>query len=189
MDLFQVPGFLEKEMRSFVVGSNPFFCPYEFLFPYFYCMNYLDTPDHLAALLRVLPPDQPPVFGTLTPQHMVEHLSFVLGFSNGLRSAQLTVSPEKSAVFKAKFILGPDPFPKGVQLERGNTALPSLVYGNPEDAIEALLQAIADFHRYFNEFPDAKPVHPFFGPMSKDEWRTSHHKHITHHLQQFNLIP
>lgn len=151
-------------------------------------MNYLDSPNTVASLLRALPPDQLPVFGTLTPQHMVEHLSFVLGFSSGLRTAQQTVSPEKSAIYKAKFILGPDPFPKGVQLERGNITLPPLSHPDMDAAVDGLLIAIETFHRYFEDHPEAAPVHPFFGPMSHAEWRVSHNKHFTHHLQQFNLI-
>ena len=34
--------------------------------------------------------------------------------------------------------------------------------------------------------PRAKgPEHPFFGPLSNDEWNTLQCKHISHHLKQF----
>jgi hypothetical protein len=50
-------------------------------------------------------------------------------------------------------------------------------------------QGLIDLVKKFTDGPDVitKVPHPFFGPMTVDEWNTLQVKHLDHHLRQFGV--
>ena len=57
-----------------------------------------------------------------------------------------------------------------------------------ETAKKKLLDARADYLKYFKQNPDAKTKNVVFGELNKFEWYLLERKHLNHHFEQFNLI-
>lgn len=151
-------------------------------------INFSDK-EQVSQLLMRLQADAQPVFGIMTPQHMVEHLAFTVRFSNGKAPQQHHYPAEKEAKIKAYICYTDNPLTIGFRapvLPVGE--LIPLRYDNLPDAIGNLLQEISDFENYFRENSSERPVNPAMGELDQSEWRTFHNKHFTHHFRQFNLI-
>ncbi len=150
-------------------------------------INIQDREDIFKKLDR-LGKDDIPVFGRMSAQHMVEHLSFTVMMSNGKLPHALYYSKEKADKIREYTIhtdkeiivgfrapmLPPDPVP---------LKNPSL-----EAAKQQLKQELTAFDKYFASDPLARPTNPTMGPLLFDEWLIFHSKHFTHHFKQFNLL-
>lgn len=143
---------------------------------------------HLLSLLAQLDEKRNPLFGILTPQHMIEHLQMVVSVSNGRTIMECRLPPEKVDFIKATYLTSENEMPKGVKFPGSKDTLPELQHANIPTAIRALMQEILAFHDHFRAHPDHKPVHPYFGSLDYQEWMRLHNKHFVHHFKQFELL-
>lgn len=143
--------------------------------------------ESIFDLLYKLQPDTQPVFGIMTPQHMVEHLSLVMRFSNGKLPQRLYYRTEKAEKFKQFTIYSDRELIPGFKAPMLSEELYSLTNSSLTDAIEELKQEISDFDAYFKMHPHKKPISPTIGELDFSEWVIFHNKHILHHLKQFSL--
>ena len=138
-------------------------------------------------LLNKLDPQQKPLWGKMTPQHMVEHLILAVQMSNGKLKLECFNPPEKIPTLK-RFLMSNRPMPKGfVNPVIGPDNLP-LNYSSLDESKKKLEEEIEDYYRLFEENPDVRPVNVTFGELNKEEWDVFHKKHFTHHLSQFGLL-
>ena len=138
--------------------------------------------------LKSLTNETKPLWGTMTPQHMVEHLVRAVQSSNGsFAFTEFMTPPEKVPILK-RFMFRTRPFPKNFVNTVIGEGLKPLVYSDLDSGKEELLKEIDDFHKYFKSNPEAKPINATFGPLTYEEWIAFHNKHFTHHLTQFGLI-
>ncbi len=138
-------------------------------------------------LLNKLDPQQKPLWGKMTPQHMVEHLILAVQMSNGKLKLECSNQPDKILTLK-RFLMSSRPMPKGfVNPVIGPDNLP-LNYSSLDEAKNKLEEEIEDYYRFFEENPDVRPVNVTFGELNKEEWDVFHKKHFTHHLSQFGLL-
>jgi len=146
-------------------------------------VDFLDK-EKLRSSLLSLHPNKKAVFGKMTPQQMIEHLSFILELSFGKVKFESFVSDEKSS--KRKLFLDTER-----ELEIGFKA--SLLSNEPrkekfeniEKAIDNLIDTIEAFLAFYKT---PKTVnHPFFGTLDFESWKKFHRKHFTHHFKQFDL--
>ena len=143
--------------------------------------------DQFLNKLSILQPDQKPLWGKMTPQHMVEHLILSLQMSNGKLNLKCISQPENLPSLK-RFLLSERVLPKDyINPYIGPNLLP-LKYSGLEEAVEYLEKEIEIYNKFFKLNPDAKNVHVIFGELNKQEWDRFHSKHLTHHLEQFNLL-
>lgn len=146
--------------------------------------NINETIDRISKLTA----DTQPVFGSLTPQQMVEHLTMTIKASNGKIQATQRTSAEDGAKFKAGMIYTDMEFPMGIKTPTIPDGPPVYVNANIATAIEALKAELQDFEAYYANNPDASPVHARLGVLNHKEWLTFHGKHFTHHFKQFELV-
>ena len=143
--------------------------------------------DNYLTLLNKLDPQQKPLWGKMTPQHMVEHLILAVQMSNGKLKLECFNPPEKIPTLK-RFLMSNRPMPKGfVNPVIGPDNLP-LNYSSLDESKKKLEEEIEDYYRLFEENPDVRPVNVTFGELNKEEWDVFHKKHFTHHLSQFGLL-
>jgi len=143
--------------------------------------------NHFITKLNLLKPDQKPVWGKMSAQHMVEHLILAVKMGNGKLKFECINPPEKLPTLK-NFLMSNRPMPKGfVNPVIGQENLP-LNYSSLDEATSKIKEEVEDYYRFFEENPDAKPVNATFGELSKNEWDHFHKKHFTHHLGQFGLL-
>ena len=143
----------------------------------------------LESMLANLKPDTVPAFGTMTPQHMIEHLIDTVRFSNGVHPQELLSLTDAAEQLKQFFIYSDSELPTGVK----SPLLPSeglapLKQPNLAAAITQLVDELAAFDLYFQQNPSMSPINPFMGALIHDEWITFHNKLFGHLFKQFHLF-
>lgn len=139
--------------------------------------------------LDQLSSDKRPVFGLMTPQHMVEHLGMLFKISNGKIFTKLYQSEETAKRWKEVVIH------TAYELQPGFKApilpkekLTELNFDDLQTAKDFMMIEMGDFLTLHSENPHREILHPVLGNLNLDEWLIFHNKHLTHHFKQFELI-
>ncbi len=145
-------------------------------------------PNDPAVLDRIhkLHPSLAPVWGKMSAHQMICHLTDSFKLATGERKAGSVSNLFKRTVMKWGALYVPAPWPKGVptmpEMEQG-------VGGTPPKDFELdradLLSVIERFCKPGRSFDSVE--HPFFGPMTPDQWMRWGFLHTDHHLRQFGL--
>lgn len=151
-----------------------------------FMINILDRIS-VFKLLKELKSDSVPLFGKMTPQHMVEHLMLAISFSNG-RSPQPIMVDERVAKTIRHYTIHSDrEMSVGFKAPMLGEDLLPLAYPDLQTAIEHLQKELDLFDEYFIKNPNSKPISPVIGELDHKEWIIFHNKHFTHHFKQFGL--
>jgi len=137
--------------------------------------------------LAALRADQPPRWGRMSAQQMVEHLSWTFAGSNGRVQIECPTPEGQWASMKA-FLHSNRPAPPGFMNPVLAEGLPALQHPSVPAALAALKLELELFLAQERAHPDATHMHPLFGPLDLEEWSRTHFKHCVHHLLQFGLI-
>jgi len=141
--------------------------------------NYLDK----------LTKDTKPVWGTMTPQHMVEHLEFTFKIASGENQDFEVSTPENilekvhDSLYNHKQM--PRNFDAPSFLEKD---IEKLQHNNLSEAKQKLFESYDKFVAYFQENPESTIKNVVFGHLNKFEWDLFQTKHINHHFEQFGLL-
>jgi hypothetical protein len=124
-----------------------------------------------------------PLWGHMSVGGMVCHCADAFEVALGERTATASYQFQfEPAVLKQLSLTSPSNWPHGVptspEIKQGAGGTPP---GQFEDDIGRLLTVL---HR-FVDHPGPHPEHPYFGPMTADEWLRWGFLHIDHHLRQF----
>jgi oxepin-CoA hydrolase/3-oxo-5,6-dehydrosuberyl-CoA semialdehyde dehydrogenase len=136
---------------------------------------------------KLLTKEQKPIFGKMTPQHMLEHLIITLKLSSGRINLPIFEPTEVALNQKTSLLETDVKFPKGIQAPGSDGELPHLKLLSLEEAQIAFILALEQFQNYFEVSSVAEPIHPRFGALTAQEWRVFHRKHISHHFSQFGI--
>jgi len=150
-------------------------------------MSFIET--DLSTFLEVLgklDANTKPIWGNISAQRMVEHLTDSITMSRGLGEYHLIV-PEEKAVQLKQFLHTDKPMAQNVQVP---FALPDTALRNSDldDALDEFTIAWVDYEEDRDEDSEKLAVHPFYGNLNREEWLLVHSKHFTHHFKQFGLI-
>jgi oxepin-CoA hydrolase/3-oxo-5,6-dehydrosuberyl-CoA semialdehyde dehydrogenase len=136
--------------------------------------------------LKKLKVDQKPLWGKMTPQHMVEHLYKTIQASINEITLNIFSEERKIPILKKLFI-GDRALPKEFMNPAIGPDLLKLEFEDLNASIMELENILIRYEQYFNEHPSSKTVHPVFGHLTKPEWDIFHQKHFNHHFSQFGL--
>ena len=133
----------------------------------------------LVQRLQNLTPDTRPKWGKFDVPGMLCHLTDALDMALGT----LPTQPMNRKLFHhfplKHLIIYVFPFPKGAP------TAPELLRSTPGD-FDADRRRILELMDRLASVPAGKgPEHPFFGPLTSEEWNALQAKHIDHHLKQF----
>jgi oxepin-CoA hydrolase/3-oxo-5,6-dehydrosuberyl-CoA semialdehyde dehydrogenase len=145
-------------------------------------LNFLE----IEKLLSQLTSDQKPLWGKMTPQHMVEHLNKTVQSSINEIVLKVYTEERKIPVLKRLFF-GDRELPKEFMNPAIGPELMQLEFENLDNAIVELRNVLERYDKFFDDNPSAKTIHPIFGLLDKAEWDSFHQKHFKHHLSQFGL--
>lgn len=138
--------------------------------------------------LKSLKDDQQPLWGIMTPQHVVEHLVGSWRISNGRARVPQKLSDEEVEK-RRSFLFSNQVYPRNIAnptvKEQGNAPL---LKESLEAAIDQLEDEIAAFFDYHKQTPNAQEMHPVFGALDANGWLIFQTKHMTHHMTQFGLM-
>jgi hypothetical protein len=129
-----------------------------------------------------LTPDAERAWGRMSPHQMICHLSDGYRMSAGKRASRPVDTLLSRSVMRFIALHTPMTWPKSVPTieeadqERGGTH--PVEWGQD---CAGLLRLIDEFQAV------ARHPHPFFGPLTVDEWNVWAFRHADHHLRQFNV--
>ncbi len=136
--------------------------------------------------LRKLDPMTKGLWGKMSVQQMIEHMTDSLREANG-KTPQTIISPVDRLSAMKEFIMSEKEFrPNTKNSLMGETPLP-LRKLSMKEAIDELEIELKDFEKYFEKNPESIIVNPFFGELNFEEWIQLIHKHAMHHLRQFGV--
>ena len=144
--------------------------------------------DDLPLLLEKLKADQEPLWGLMTPQHMVEHLIVTYKMAIGRIKIPVVSKEEDWPRIKGYFFKD-SPMKRSVPSPTGKNELQPLRSASLEEAVAKLNKETEHFLSFVEEQPDFIANHPYGGPMTAVEWLLFNRKHIKHHCIQFGLLP
>lgn len=122
-----------------------------------------------------------PQWGKLDAPRMLCHLGDTLAMALGDIATQSANNKAFQRFPLKHLMLYVLPMPKGI------STAPELLTSQPGD-FEADRQRVVEMIERLAEAPHALgAVHPFFGPLTNEEWNGLQWKHICHHLKQFGL--
>ncbi|MCP5064206.1 MAG: hypothetical protein GY936_17335 [Ignavibacteriae bacterium] len=143
--------------------------------------------DYIKYLNKLSEKTQP-LWGEMTPQHMLEHLTKAVQSSNGELIFDECMNPKEKYPLLNRILLSSKTLPKHFVNTVVGKGLKPLIYNSLEDAKEKLILEINNFYKYFEAQENSKPMNVTFGPLGKEEWIVFHNKHFVHHFTQFGLI-
>ncbi|MGZ3864526.1 MAG: hypothetical protein ACXVPN_16545 [Bacteroidia bacterium] len=138
-------------------------------------------------LLKTLKADEKPLWGVLSAQGMVEHMTDSVGIAWERLKEPMQTPPE--LLEKARsFALSEKEFKPNTKNSYMSETPAPLRNANMQEAIQELENEIFLFtsHYKFNE--GATVVNPFFGTFNYEQWIHLLHKHAIHHLKQFSVL-
>lgn len=142
--------------------------------------------ETVLPILGKLEPNQQPLWGSMSAQRMVEHLTDLIQMSVGKGDFTIEI-PEEKIESMQRFIDSDKPMARGVEVALAPKNW-TLRNEELELAIDEFVENWISFEEFFEENPDATTIHPFYGALDEKKWRRMHSKHFTHHFQQFGLI-
>lgn len=143
------------------------------------------TLDTIVSKLEQLHADSKPLWGQMSAQRMVEHLTDTFILCRGNHSIPLQIPADK--VQRAQDFLKSDaPMPKDFNAIFAPSNEP-IRNSNFTEAIEELKTEWTKFIAFFEGHNNQKTLHPYFGELDFELWKRMHSKHITHHLEQFSI--
>jgi len=144
--------------------------------------------DNLETILfhiNQIEADQQPLWGTMSAQKMVEHLTDGVLAGSGKKEMTCPYEGEKLERSRA-FLLSDTPMPKEFKAHFVDDHAP-LRNAEFELAVDEFIEAWVDFEEYCESHPENQHIHPTFGSLTLQEWRWMHRKHFTHHFTQFGV--
>ena len=142
--------------------------------------------EQYMFLLEQINPNQEPLWGKMTYQHMLEHMMAAFQVSCQQQPVPCIHEPERVAKMQA-FLLTDIPFKENTKSPLLREALEPLIYSSVEEALQQLKEAM---NTYFNQYTiqeDALVFHPIFGTLDKKLNDALLYKHAVHHLKQFGV--
>jgi hydroxymethylglutaryl-CoA reductase len=144
------------------------------------------TLEKINTALNQLKVDAKPLWGKMSPQHMVEHLILTFRICNGTKEIEI-ITEDRLLPIQKRFLLSSRPLPKlFINPVIGENLLP-LEFESINTAQETLIFELTKYEEYFDLNPESKPAHPVFGYLNKSEWDVFHKKHFEHHFSQFGI--
>jgi oxepin-CoA hydrolase/3-oxo-5,6-dehydrosuberyl-CoA semialdehyde dehydrogenase len=146
------------------------------------------TEDYIKSAFAKMSADSKPNWGTMTPQHMLEHLEMSYRIASGEIQGFEVATPEEYLEKVAVTLWDFNKMPHNHKMPLlKDGALEELIHPDLETAKAKLLEARAEYLDFFKRNPKATHNNAVFGELNKYEWILLERKHVNHHFEQFNL--
>ena len=147
------------------------------------------TDASIEHCLSKLTEDAKPVWGSMTPQQMVEHLEYTYRIAAGEVQDFDVATPEKVLEKVAATLWDYNKMPKEYNFPLYEAGIqPALAHENLAFAKAALLKARQAYLNHYKKNPKTTTKNAVFGKLNKYEWYLMERKHLNHHFEQFNLL-
>jgi len=142
--------------------------------------------EFILTAVSALDPSQKPLWGEMSAQRMIEHLTDSIQVSNGKIELEM-VTPEDKLDRMISFLESDKPMARNIEVPFAVKNVP-LRHEEIELAIDELVEEWIDFEELYAAEVGLKIPHPYYGPLDFQQWLRLHTKHFSHHFEQFGLI-
>ncbi len=142
--------------------------------------------NKILPLLNSLNKDSKPLWGSMSAQRMIEHLSDTIDLALGKTTVKLEI-PEDRVDKAQAFLFSEHPMPKNFKVSFATEEM-KLRNDHISSAIQEFERKWKQFESFIDQNPGFSNLHPNFGELNKDQWIRLHRKHLTHHMEQFGLV-
>ncbi len=142
--------------------------------------------ETILPILDKLTADTKPLWGSMSAQRMVEHLTDTVKIATGENPQKLEIDEEKIPRMLA-FLDSDKPMAQNIEVPFAKLGT-ELRHEELELAIDELVDTLLHFEELYEDNPSLAEVHPFYGPLNYEQWTRLNAKHLTHHFTQFGLI-
>jgi oxepin-CoA hydrolase/3-oxo-5,6-dehydrosuberyl-CoA semialdehyde dehydrogenase len=147
------------------------------------------TNENIMQALSKLKSDSKALWGTMSAQHMLEHLEYTYHIASGKIQDFEIKTPEKILEKVHATLYNYQKMPREFEFPLNEESqITKLKHESLEVAKEKMLEARQDYLDFFKENPEAKLKNAVFGMMNKFEWYLLDRKHLNHHFEQFGLL-
>lgn len=138
--------------------------------------------DEVKLRIAALGPDHQRLWGKMNAPQMLAHCSL------GMQMALGEVPCKRVWIGR---IIGPlfkSIYSNDKPWAKGNPTAPELVVADQRELLQEQAALAVLIERFHKGGPAActRHPHPFFGPLTPNEWAVGMYKHLDHHLRQFN---
>lgn len=142
--------------------------------------------ESILSYLNKLTPDTKPSWGSMSAQRMVEHLTDTYRIATGENPQKLVMEEEKLPRMLA-FLESDKPMAQNIAVGFAQSETP-LRHEELELAVDEFIDTVLHFEELYENNPEMREIHPYYGPLNYEQWQRLNAKHLTHHFTQFGLI-
>lgn len=145
--------------------------------------------DNITSFINQLTENNVANWGTMTPQHMVEHLEIALQMATGEVAVGEIKTPAEHLEKVREMIFNHKAMPKLFKhplMHPDN--LEDLRHPDLQTAKANFIEAYNRYELFFKANPETRTPNAVFGLMDKFEWDLLNTKHFNHHFQQFGIL-
>ena len=139
----------------------------------------------ILSTVSTLDASQKPLWGAMSAQRMIEHLTDSVQVSSGKIELE-QITPDDKLDRMISFLESDKPMAKNIEVSFAGKDVP-LRHEEIELAIDELVEEWIDFEELYASNEGLKIPHPYYGPLNFEQWLRLHSKHFTHHFEQFGL--
>ncbi|SDB55274.1 oxepin-CoA hydrolase / 3-oxo-5,6-dehydrosuberyl-CoA semialdehyde dehydrogenase [Flavobacteriaceae bacterium MAR_2010_188] len=147
------------------------------------------TDDKIDELLNNITAESKPKWGSMSPQHMLEHLEYTYRIASGEIQDFDVNTPEMHLEKVHASLYTYDKMPRNFEFpltEKSN--MKELRFKDIDEAKSKMVEARSKYIEFFKENPEARTKNVVFGDLNEYEWYLMERKHLNHHFEQFGLI-
>lgn len=150
-------------------------------------MNFIEPNlETILPILEKLTQDKKPLWGKMSAQRMVEHLTDTLQIATGENPQKLVIEEEKIPRMLA-FLDSDKEMAQNISVPFSDEN-EVLRHEEIELAVDEFIETFLYFEELYELNPELTEIHPFYGPLNFDQWQKLNAKHLTHHFKQFELF-
>jgi oxepin-CoA hydrolase/3-oxo-5,6-dehydrosuberyl-CoA semialdehyde dehydrogenase len=145
------------------------------------------TIESALSYLDKLHAETKPLWGSMSAQGMVEHLTDMLNMANGTAPDNALLIPAEKVESMQRFLESDKEMMRNIDVPFA-PKIRKLRHEELELAVDEFVDAWMTFEEHFESNPGLKVNHPFYGELTYEQWIRLNQKHLTHHFSQFGLI-
>ena len=147
------------------------------------------TEAQITECLNKLTENSKPKWGTMSPQHMIEHLEYGYRIASGeIQDFDIT-TPEKIIEKVHNTLYDFSKMPQNFEFPLAEKSkINETKHDDLNTAKAKMLEARAAYLDYYKQNPESLLKNAVFGEMNRYEWQLLERKHLNHHFEQFDIL-
>ncbi|TQM42013.1 oxepin-CoA hydrolase/3-oxo-5,6-dehydrosuberyl-CoA semialdehyde dehydrogenase [Flavobacterium branchiophilum] len=147
------------------------------------------THEKIQECLNKLTENTQPKWGSMTAQHMIEHLEFGYKIAAGIIQNFELITPNHILEKVHHTLYNYNKMPQNFDFPLAHLSqIETVKHANLDEAKHHFWEARAAYLQFFETHPNILLKNAVFGNMNRYEWYLLDRKHLNHHFEQFDIL-